>query len=211
MIRLPRDMSRDDVSQWLNGGVYLVRTKGGDPVPCTWLGMEGTHVVGSNVITGDTVRAPHTQCFAHWPELGSFNVPVRRYAVHVSRIVERQYKRTFNKRCVSIVVPWGWPVSRRLGVGAHILGSWDMVYALPWTSTYPSDIDAAERMIAEGHLTVAVNRRLILAGTPELDKRLLYLDGQLAATVQGGALHPTCSDDDLAALVKLTGGRYYGA
>lgn len=211
MIRLPRDMSRDDVSQWLNGGVYLVRTRGGDPIPCLWMGMEGTNVVGSNILTGDIVRAPHTQCFAHWPELGSFNVPGRGYAVHMSRIVERQYRRTFNKRCVHSVVPWGYPVSKALGLGVHLLGGWDTVMALPWTSTYPADIDGAERMISDGHRTVAVNRRLIIAGTPELDKRLLYLDGQLAATVQGGMLHPTCDDSDLATLVKLTGGRYYGA
>lgn len=211
MIRLPRDMSRDDVSQWLNGGIYLVRTRNSDPVPCTWLGMEGTHVVGSSLLSGDTIRAPHTQCFAHWPELGAFNVPVRKYAVHMGRTVDRQYKRTFNKRCVATTVPWGYTVSKALGVPIHILSDWSTVCALPWTSTYPDDIDGAERLIADGHYTVAVNRRLVLAGTPELDKRLLYLDGVLAATVQGGMLHPTCGDDQLATLVKLTGGRYYGA
>lgn len=208
MIRLPRDMSSDDVNQWLNGGIFLVRTKPGTPPrPAYWAGMSGGRVMYSDMETGREGLVPYTSCFAVWPDLGSFNMP-EGYAVHMRRRAERQYRRTFNSRCVDITVPWGFRVAMHRNTVVRYLGPWGPVSKLPWFGTFPSSFDEVEDWLARGYITVAVNRRLIVAGTPELEKRLLYLDGELAGTVVGGKLHPTCGPSTLAALNKQLNGRY---
>lgn len=209
MIRLPRDMSGDDVGQWLNGGVFLVRTKDmKDYVPVEWHGQSGGgRVAGIGVLDRQLYEVPHTSCYAFWPELGSLNT-THGYAVYMSRRAERQYRRTYNHRCIDVIAPWAFVVSRQLGYRTHHLTSWGNVMFAPWQTQYPRDIDEAERWIADGKPTVAVNRRLIIGGTPAIEKRMLYLDGALAATVVGGELFPTCGRSELAALNKYIEGRY---
>jgi hypothetical protein len=88
-------MSRDDINQWLANSVYLVRRKPAKPQPArwelaTWRGLDGGRVVSTLVNSGTEVRTSHTSCAVVWPELGSFNTS-HGYAVHMTRIVERQY------------------------------------------------------------------------------------------------------------------------
>jgi hypothetical protein len=63
-------------------------------------------------------------------------------------------------------------------------------------------------MIEEGRPTVAVSRRLVVAGDVSTDKRLFYWDGKLAANATGGRLIPICSPDVLLAIKGALGGRY---
>ena len=87
MIRLPRDMTSDDVTQWLSGGIFLVRTKTDkELVPVEWSGFRDGYVQGVG-FDGRMHTAAHYNCYAVWPELGSFNHP-RGYAVHISRRVD---------------------------------------------------------------------------------------------------------------------------
>lgn len=208
MIRLPRDMSRDDVSQWLNGGIYLVRTKTiPEPTPVEWVGMHSGYVVGVRLDNGREVSCAHTSCYAVWPMLGSFNTG-RGFAVHIARVVERQYRRTFNRRCVNVTVPWGYRIQNERPAEYAEARSWPNVLRLPWYGEFPASFDEAEQRLMDGALSVAVNRRLVIAGSPDLGKRLLYLRGKLVASVVGGTLHPCCMPEELDTLNKLTGGRY---
>lgn len=212
MIRLPRDMSHDDVSQWLSNGVYLVRNKPKDGpqqwVPCRWVGMDGGRVVSSE-LGGERRRfaTAHTSCAAVWPELGCFNSG-RGYAVHMSRIVERQYRRTYHQRAIEVTVPWAYRVGLSLGMEAAVLSHWSVVYDLPWLGTWPESFDEGLAMLERGCPTVAINRRLIVAGNRNTDKRLYYLDGTLVANSHGGRLIPMCRDHELAALNRMLGGRF---
>ena len=209
MIRLPRDMSADDVNQWLNGGVFLVRTKPSAALrPAYWIGIHGgSRVMYADMETGEESVVPHTSCYAVWPDLGSFNHPAG-YAVHMRRRAERQYRRTLNHRCVDTSVPWGFRVAMQKNTLVRYLAGWGEVSKLPWFGKWPSSFDEVEDWLAEGYVTVAVNRRLVVAGSPELEKRMLYLDGQLVGTVIGGELFPTCGPATLAALNKQLNGRY---
>jgi hypothetical protein len=212
MIRLPAEMSVDDVSQWLSGGYFLVRKRNAAGVvewlPSRWIAQE------RGVVVSETLAAPHTilrtrptSCAAVWPEMGSFNAPGG-YAVYMSRIVERQYRRTYHSRMVDIQVPWAYRVANRLGLHQGVLAAWTACGALPFCGTFPASYDEAEERIYNGAPTVAVNRRLIVAGDGQSTKRLLYMDGVLAATVLGGRLsycgHPCVYDD----LIRMTGGRF---
>ena len=208
MIRLPRDMSRDDVSQWLNGGIYLVRTRSiTDPVPVVWLGMSAGQVVGTRLDNGEEVACGHTSCYAVWPMLGSFNTG-HGFAIHLRRVVERQYRRTFHRRCVAISVPWGYRIMHDRPNQYVEAQQWSAACRLPWYGEFPESFDEAEQRLMDGALSVAVNRRLVIAGSPDLGKRLLYMRGKLVASVVGGVMHPCCTPEELPLLEKLTGGRY---
>lgn len=210
MIRLPRDMSQDDVSQWLSGGIYLVRKgsgKSAEWVPCKWLGMDGGHVVSTPLNGGVAMHTAHTSCAAVWPEMGSFNTGLG-YAVHMARIVERQYRRTYHGRQLEVTVPWAYRVSNVLNLDQTAMGSWNAVGHLPFVGQFPDDFDDAMEWLYRGNPTVAVNKRLIVAGDRRTDKRLLYLDGVLVANLVGGDLVPCCASHELRELNSLVGGRF---
>jgi hypothetical protein len=205
MIRLPRDMTSDDVTQWLSGGIFLVRTKTDkELVPVEWSGFRDGYVQGVG-FDGRMHTAAHYNCYAVWPELGSFNHP-RGYAVHISRRVARQYRRTYNSRCVDVHVPWGFRIAQAHGVSVRELSNGSL--ALPYTGTFPASFDEAEQRIYDGALSVAVTRRLVVAGNRSVDKRMLYVDGVLAGSVVGGELFPVTEQDNVTLLHKLTNGRY---
>jgi hypothetical protein len=211
MIKLPRDMSQDDVQQWLSGGIYLVRKKlpggGTSWIPCSWIGMDGPRVVSEPLNGEPAIHCAHTSCAAVWPEMGSFNTG-RGYAVHLGRIVERQYRRTYHGRQLEVVVPWAYRAANALRIEQNSMGAWHIVGKLPFVGTYPASLDAAMELLYAGHPTVAVNRRLIVAGDRRTDKRLLYLDGVLAANVVGGDLIPCCPPAELQELHTQVGGRF---
>jgi hypothetical protein len=99
-------------------------------------------------------------------------------------------------------------VSLALGIDQNTLSHWHAVKALPFTGVWPTSFDEAVLWLESGKPTVAINRRLIVAGDGRTDKRLLYLDGKLAANTVGGTLIPTCTPIDLAAITKMVGGRF---
>jgi hypothetical protein len=82
------------------------------------------------------------------------------------------------------------------------------VELLPWLGTYPASLDAAMTLLQAGHPTVAVNRRFIVAGAPNTDKRMYYLDGTLAATSYGGRVVPHCDEYTAGTLFRMLGGRF---
>jgi hypothetical protein len=211
VIPLPDGISADDVNQWIGSGVCLVRTRANsDPVPAVMLEAHPGDPVRVRLhlpLTDRTTTVNHTSCFAHWPELGSFNDPGG-YAVHMERVAVRQYRRTLNDRCVRLTIPWRWQVTRKAQGYVDTSVTQDRLL-LPWTSLYPANFDEAEAKIAEGRCTVALNNRLIIAGLADVGKRLLFLDGVLAASVQGGVLHPACSGPRYDELLALCGGRYH--
>ena len=212
MIKLPRDMSADDVSQWLSGAIYLVRTRpeGGGPQvwrPARWIGLDGGRVVSELLADQRMVTVPHTSCAVEWPELGAFNA-ARGYAVHIGRIVERQYRRAYNGRALEITVPMGYRGGLILGVEASSLANWAYVGHLPWTGEWPASIEEAFALLESGRPTVAVNRRLIVAGERTTDKRMFYLDGTLVGNATGGRLIHLCPPAVAETLNTMLGGRY---
>lgn len=209
MIQVPADATVDDVAQWLAEGVFLVRTSPDTLVPAQWVGLANSGAVRYLTYEGQEIgEAPHVNCFAVWPEMGSFNTGGG-FALHMQREARRQYRRTFHSRCVRVSVPWDYYVRQNLGPIAvsHNLG-WNRMCWLPWKGTFPASWAEAETLLAQGHVTVALNRRLVVGGLQTSEKRVVYVDGQLAATLIGGQMYPTCGDDTLAYLLQETGGRY---
>lgn len=209
MIRLPTDMSGSDVAQWLNSGVFYARPRGRTPDYAFFLGMDGRRVQ-AQMFDGDTVLLTPGSCYAVWPELGSFNQRSHKYAFHMSRLARRQYRRTINPRCVRTVVPFSYRLTRSTGFSVDWLGGFNNVIKEVIRREYPSNWDELDRWIEdEGWHSVALNPRLIVAGSPSVDKRMLYLDGRLAATVIGGSLLPTVPGRAFATVVKMAGGRFH--
>jgi hypothetical protein len=208
MTRLLADMGRDDVEQWLGGGVFLVRTRATDPgAPYVWAGWDENHIrcrpVGGEVLLSVPIR----QCHTVWPVLGSVNVRSG-YAVHIERLAVRHYRRTYNERGIRAIVPMARQVASALGCSAQVLGSWGQVFEAPWLSVYPADYGAVELLFTTGQRTVAVNRRLIVGGDAATDKRMFYVDGVLVATACGEELLAHCDDETRQVVVDALGGRY---
>jgi hypothetical protein len=205
MIRLPKGMSTEDISQWLAHGTFMMEV-GAERVPVAWLGSSGGVVDASRVDGQGDVQAPYYNCFAHWPDLGCFNSD-QGFAFFAERITVKQYRRTMNARCVRFSIPSGWRIAEARDVSVRKLRSWPDLMPCIYKAEYPASFEELDAWLDAGRDSVALNRRLIISGDT-VGKRLLYLDGRLTATVYGGMLHHIGGYAEIEALNKLTGGRY---
>jgi hypothetical protein len=146
--------------------------------------------------------------FVDWPLCGSVNLPCSAYAVHVDRLTQRQYRRTFHRNGTQIVIPRQWDVARWLNTVPDFgfVSDRDLAEACFFPTYYT--LDEAFALLDKGEkLTVAINPRVIVAGD-QTGKRMFYYNGLLAATAHGDRLFP-CGDELLVRrIIKLTDGRY---
>ena len=115
---LPLDgIGHDDLNQWLNRGWYVQIHEEGE-VPVFFHGVEGASLVGMDT-QGRIKTAHRTKCFAHWPRCGAVNTP--RFAVFVDRTPQRQYRRTYNSRCLELLIPRKWELMKLYGAEVSTL------------------------------------------------------------------------------------------
>jgi hypothetical protein len=178
---IPENVSLDDVWQWLNRGWFWLRTLEGE-----WpaqLSREEDWLVCA--INGSEYPFKREECFPHWPQCGAINM--QGYAVIVERLQVRQYRRTYNDRCVSLNIPRKWDVMKRhpnvKGLNAD---NPELVNALfnPLYYTYTRALGLLEG----GWVSVAINPHLIVAGTVE--EHMIYYRNKLTARVVNGQLVP---------------------
>lgn len=200
MITLPDGISRDDIHQWLGGGVCLARSAGTwQPAiydrmvshPDTGAELAQVRLLASGFML--RVNVTRADLAGSWPLCGSINLPSLRVATHVERQPARQYRRTFNSRQVRIRLPRAWEVAKLLGARVNEARQCSNVLIgavfNPW---YPPDVDSAFDLLADGWLSVAINPRIIVAGDP-VGKRMIYYRGELAASTSQGRLDPIAS------------------
>ena len=215
MIKLPEGITRDDVGQWLYGGVCVYEDPSGNFIPAIMdntvddAGVDRARIrlltdgfEGRRYVTIDSL-------WAHWPLCGSVNVEAHKCAIHVERLPARQYKRTFNNRQVKVHLPRGWDLRKRLG--SHVVTqmmqvSTETVRAL-FLPSYPESVEAAFERLGNGYLSVALNPRVIVAGD-DLGKRMVYYRGQLAATMQGEYLSPVADLTTCRIINRSLNGRF---
>jgi len=220
MIALPDPITRDDLSQWLHGGVCMARRDTDQP----WQTAVLDRTVGEEALAECAVMRFEDDNFAqeadvalcniraHWPVCGSINIPKYRFAVHVERIPARQYKRTFSGRQAQIKVVRGWEVRKKFGVTMleRVVEFTPTVVCALFFPEYPPTLDDAIALLDEGHLSVALNQRVILAGDDN-GKRAVYYRGELAATISGGVVSPVSGVMTTSIIRRYLGGRYQWA
>lgn len=208
MIPLPEGISTDDIVQWLQGGICMVRSDTSfRPFITDRVNEEGLH----GRFMDDDFRTTHTvpvqDARAYWPLMGSVNLEKFRCAVHVERRPERQYKRTFTHRLVEVTVPRAWDLSKVLGRDIALVRSPSLfVMRALYYPTY-FDVDTALAMLGDGWMSVAINPRIIIAGD-RAGKRMIYYRGDPAVSISGDVAQ-TLTDELTTLLIKQAiGGRY---
>lgn len=204
MPELTNDMTRDDVRQWLEGGFYLVRTRSGEKV-CYLAGFPDYGVIESEDLDGNYHVTSQEECIGYWPECGSLNI-TDKVAVYLARRPRRQWRRTYNERCLELSIPRRWEAMKmepelptRLRPSSH------MVVRAAFSPSYVS-LGAAVRAIRAGAaISRAINPHIIIAGDAET--LLVYYRGELAARIEDGQLVGAgATDKTLNRMRKLMGG-----
>lgn len=204
MIELPHDIQPNDVHQWLEGGVFMA-LDGEEFRPAVLVGVPD-HGTVRIVFVGDSDRTdvPYEAVRPHWPQCGALNMPGR-FALYVQRLQRRQYRRTYNGRCVRVSVPGKWAClkalsARELQVDVN---SPDFLLEL-FNPSYPEDFGAAMRALSE-RASIAVDPHTVLVGSAE---PAVYYRGQAAGRIIGGEFRPECDDWTARRIRKIVGGQH---
>jgi hypothetical protein len=105
MIPLPSDILPKDVNQWLGEGWFYVRNESGTYQICRYdHTMDDCEHSVVLPMDGKSFVAHHSAIYPHWPECGGVNLPDQKFAVFVTRLQKKQWKRTYNRYCVKLRV-----------------------------------------------------------------------------------------------------------
>src|SRR5688572_5725246 len=120
MIKLPADITHDDVRLWLNSTVLLMKIRGregliGDYRPVVWEAMDGASVLAVDVMDRTPVSSNYKNCAGYWPRVGSVNIEPG-FAVHVNRLVTRQARRSMYRAGLLLTIPHEIRLRRKYGM-----------------------------------------------------------------------------------------------
>jgi hypothetical protein len=145
------------------------------------------------------------------PLCGSVNLPDYNLAVQVNRLTTKQFRRTLNSSCIEVRIPRRWEAHKFLGsIGrpGQLAIDFPAIARGCWTADYPTCEEAFARIDSGSWFSVAISRRVIVAGD-DSGKRIFYYDGEPAASAIGGHLYPMGDESAVARIIKATGGTYH--
>lgn len=185
---IPSDVRLGDVWQWLNGGWFIHESEAGRRPAQLEQYNEDEFVV--RTVDGDEYTYERDSCFPHWPACGAVNV--HGFAVIVDRQQMRQYRRTYNSRCVLVDIPRKWDVMKRHEQAKRMTPDTPELVEAVFDPQYYSYTRALE-LLGAGWASVALNPYLVVVGKPE--KQLIYYRSKLLAEIQEGRLIPLQPDN----------------
>lgn len=180
--RLPPDIPREDIQQWLEGTYYWVELETGREL-CAYRSTETVHntredrrqvVVSSEGMSeGNTILCSPADILLEWPRLGALNTGP--FAVYLERVPRRQWKRGFNVRDIQIVTPMMYAVRKQAQLISTASLHNNFLIRRIFEPTYCT-LDEARDLLAEREsLSVAVSRQIILgAATGDVGARVFY-------------------------------------
>lgn len=166
MLRIPQDLSTRDVEQWLGGGTFYARKRAGAKWQLARLlgggGETGKAHVYFLADKEDSPTLSHSNLRAHWPRCGAVNTP--RFALYVQRQQRRQYRRTYNGRCVTMDVLGKWRLLDDVPAYEMIVDK-EMFDTLQhvFEPEYPARVDDWQEWM-NGRGSVALNPQITLVG-----------------------------------------------
>jgi hypothetical protein len=188
MIKMEPNMCPDDVQQWLREGYFYYRKDDdGDLMIGTidyWAEHSEDSYVIRNALTDERWSVPDVcpYVFPHWPEIASINLPEYCFAVHLSRLQMKQWRRTYNSRQLRLTVPRKWELSGQNAMAYNVNINDKVVATSAFTPEYPTLEEAAARL-DEGWASVALNQAVIVTNTAP---RYVYYRGDLAGRLLHG-------------------------
>ena len=183
---LPEDLTGSDVWQWLGRGWFYHLEPGQGRVPAQLQehdSREGRYTV--SLTNGDTKEFKREECYPYWPQCGAINM--QGFAIVIDRQSQRQYRRTYNDRCVLLNVPRKWDVMKKYESAKLITPNSPEVVSAVFDPVYYT-YTRALGLLEQGWVSVALNPFLIVAGTVE--EQLIYYRSKLTARIEGGKLMP---------------------
>ena len=201
MIEIPSDIRSHDLSQWLEGGVFFAkRSADSEWELATYIGSDEARIVVRFLKDRqrEDVRLSDIRC--HWPRCGSVNMPG--FALYVQRMQRRQWRRTYNGRCIRLSIPGKWQhlkmvTARDLRVSADDPVFLDAVF----NPTYPDTFGAAVDLLRDKP-SVALSPQIILVGHPNT---LVYYRGERVGQMVGSKFQPECGEMTALRVGKLIG------
>lgn len=198
---IPKDVNLDDVWQWLNRG-WFYYDKGTELVPACMV-QHDRHEFMVQTTEGDEYGYQRDKCYPHWPRCGAINL--QGLAVIVERTQQRQYRRTYNSRCVLLNVPRKWDAMKRHPWVKNITPENPEVVNALFKPEY-FNYDRALELLDAGWVSVALNPYLVIAGTR--DEQLVYYRSKLTARVSEGRYLPLDESNPRALrILKFFNGR----
>lgn len=200
---VPRGLSNHDIWQWLGGGWFYYQDTD-EKIPARLQSTdpnEEEYVI--ETVDGREFTFDTDACFPHWPACGAVNVDG--YAVILERQQMRQWRRTYNTRCLDIKVPRKWEVMKRYPQVKDMTADCFELVEAAFKPEYPTYTEALNRL-ADRWASVALNPYLIVAGTRE--EQLIYYRSKLVARIVGVRLHPLdVADKRTGRILKWFDGR----
>jgi len=202
MIPLPRDIDAPDIHQWLVGGVCVYNAI---PMSYNEAGEDGVYL---STMSGVTERVPHSRkhnIFAHWPACGSLTIN-RHIAVYLRRSQQQQYRRTYNHRCLDVIVPGKWKAMRAAGtsVGTYHPQTPSVIEAA-FDPIYPEFDEVLRQLEQPTCYSVALSPHIILAGN-EREQEVFY-KGRRCGVIRNGTYSSTGMIVAASRIFKLLSGR----
>lgn len=183
MQAIPRNVTLQDVWQWVNNG-WFWHDNGNNKSPAYMENHGGELMVVR--MDGSEHAFLHEECFPHWPNCGAVNV--QGFAVILERQQSRQYRRTYNSRCIDLKIPRKWEVMKANPWVKMTNADMQEVVQAAFEPKYYSYTRALE-LLSGSWVSVALNPHLIVAG--QEDDHVVYYRGKMVARVRGGRLEPT--------------------
>lgn len=202
MKSIPEDVSMVDLHQWLGQGWFFYK-EGETLVPAQLVDEMRISTIDDNCY-----HVQYSLTFPFWPVCGALNLDG--YAIYLERLQRRQYRRTYNSRCLSLTIPRKWevmksPVASAVGISTLTPDDHEVIKAAfePKYYTYTS---AMRMMHTEGWVSVALNPYVIVSGGHE--KCHVYYRRKLVGTIKDGCLTPIGAQDArIRRIIKFFEGR----
>jgi hypothetical protein len=196
MTPLPTDIVAKDVTQWLSEGWFYAE-----------LSPNVFHIVRLLTANADENKAyveplyedhdkdleeivcEFKQLYAYWPECGALNIMPNpdkgvegKFAVHLSRLQKKQWKRTYNAYCLKLRT-----ISTKPADFSITADYAQVVYSAfnPQHFTYTEALS----MFEDGWRSVAINPILIVSRINDKEQ-MLYSDGEIIGVIKKDKL--TC-------------------
>ena len=174
-LRLPEDICEDDIFQWLSDGYVshpdhdvLMFDGGLDMYDSTAAFFDGD----------EHIRLPYHDVECIWPICGMVNRRVRGWesAVYVKRVQRRQWRRTFNARCVDVIPVGRWALAKYTGIRGNSRLTMDIVRELVEPTYYTMGYAMSRIQNTHGCLSLAITPQIAISGDGKGKFAVYYRD-----------------------------------